>query len=981
MRRNAVVTEANSPAPDANQSVADMYNLKNIGSGSSRKSDTDGVNMSSTGSRMSARDLIDKLRSSNAVEASEPGSEFKTPLPVAKNRIRTSSRKSGTASVSFSGVTGKTSGSGAPSSSTTPKYSTTSSASRASGGCASTTSSASSKQTTVIVALSEGRGKAKGEVGIASFDLRHPELVVTQISDSAGYSKLRVKLQILNPIEIVFPDTASLRGGQMSALIELLRDDFPQTQITTVHRKYFNYERGKEDVARLRVADCSSLLNDISEKYYCLASVAALVKYIEHIQNIIMASGSVKITYSGVEKTCMIDPMSVKYLELIVSLKDNTNSAASLNGILDTTATGAGARMLRASILQPPADRKVIGMRLDAVQELLTNEQAFRNVKMLVGRLVDVDQLIGLCMNLSREETIRTAEYKLTQIIYLKHSLELVENLRLALAPLEAHLFKMYRDHILCDTRLGSIVKHIHTVLHDEVHCEKGALNMRTQKCFAIKPGLNGLLDVARRTYTELVADVDELGRSIAESSGMPFRTGFSSGRGFHLILPIRAENPLRRREIDLPEECICVARGRTSLTCTTRDLIKINDRISQSVNEIFLMSSVVVTELLAVIRGDIGCLYNLTEAISVLDMILSIANYSSLTESVRPEFSNILAVKKGRHPLLEHLNPENVKANDIFAGPESSFIIVTGPNMAGKSTYLKQVGLLQVMAQAGCFVPAEWGSFLLCDQIFTRIGHNDDLEKQNSAFMVEMKDMAYIIRNVSPGSLVIIDELGRATSTEEGVGISHAICEHLISVKPIVFFATHFLELMDLDCLYSNVENYHFNPQSRENEVKGRRELVLDHCLKKGPYRGPLYGLEFAEVALLPDEVLSDAKVLAQQLRDARTKTRQSIDEKERLINKLGQKLIRAADTLRSEGSHSTEYLVQLKKRFAQECLAFGPNFYEGLMGGINEKEELVGNEEQEKGRKEKENGENGEGDETYKKGGEICEDTMKVD
>ncbi|VDO93038.1 unnamed protein product [Soboliphyme baturini] len=589
----------------------------------------------------------------------------------------------------------------------------------------------------------EGRGHAKGEIGMAYIDLYHPELGLVQFSDTAAYSKLRIKLQAINPVELILPDTAVEKGGNMLALFYCLQDEFRHMQITPVSRKMFNECRGIGTINRLKTADCTTVEKDMNGKYYCLSCAAALIEYVEHIQNIIFAPKSVRVKYRGTEKTMLLDPSTAKSLELIISQYGEKNTETSLFGVLNFTCTTGGARMLRSSILQPSADIELIRKRHDAIEEISGCSDGFTILRSLISRMLDVDQLVSLCAHLNKEETERAADYKITQVIYLKHTLELVEPLKYALDRYNSEMLISLRE-LLHDDRFQSISNQISATLNDEITYQKGALKMRNQKCFAVKSNLNGLLDISRRTYSELVNDVQELTLDIVSDYNLPLRCGYSSGRGFYLQLNLREVQDIQ----EFPAILMNVVQ---------------RDRINEVVSEILSMSNIIVTDLLATIRDSITCLYNLTEVISSLDMLLSLVTVSQRFLWIRPEFTDSIAIQQGRHPIMERFTNHVFVPNDVYAGPDSNFIIVTGPNMGGKSTYLKMIAVLQVMTQIGSFVPANYASFRLCDQLFSRIEHNDNPEANCSSFVVEMKDMNYILKNVTSSSLVIIDELGRS--------------------------------------------------------------------------------------------------------------------------------------------------------------------------------------------------------------------------
>ncbi|KAI8513855.1 MutS protein msh4 [Branchiostoma belcheri] len=505
----------------------------------------------------------------------------------------------------------------------------------------------------------------------------------------------------------------------------------------------------------------------------------------------------------------------------------------------------------------------------------------------LVSRFLDVDHLLSVCVQIPKQETVKTAESKITNVIYLKHTLELVEPLQAALKDCHNQLFKAYynvlgsqrsrsnmgllvadlgtaaelpgkqmcgvagKTDTLADPRFGLIMEKIQTVIHDDTRYQRGSLNMRTQKCFAVRDG------------------------------------------------------PLPDK---LPDCFIKRVKVKSSLSFTTTDLIKMNDRIRESLNEIYLMTNVVVSELLNEVRDQIGCLYKLTETVATLDMLVSFAHACTLGNYVRPDFTDTLAVKQGRHPILDKISMEPPVAN----------------NTSGKSTYLKQIALLQIMAQTGSYVPAEYGSFRLADQIFSRIGSDDDdIETNASTFMLEMREVNYIVQNATNTSLIIIDELGRGTSNEEGVGLCHAICEYLLSLKAFTFFATHFLELTSLDSLYPNVENYHFEVLRTFSEVGNCHKISYTHVLSKGHTQEKHYGLQLAEVSTLPSPVVQEAKRIAAHITQQKkmNQTCSTESRQQRAVFRLATRLMQAARNSRLDKDSLREYLKSLKKQYEDDC------------------------------------------------------------
>ncbi|XP_061751268.1 mutS protein homolog 4 isoform X1 [Nerophis ophidion] len=781
----------------------------------------------------------------------------------------------------------------------------------------STTTSAAS----VIVAVVEGRGLARGEIGMASLNLNCPELVLSQFSDTGTYAKVITMVHILLPMEILMPDTASEKG-KGTKLFNLITENFQGVAFTAIQRKYFNEKKGMEYIQQLCAPEFSTVVMEVQAKYYCLAAAAALLKYLEFIQNSVYAAKSLKVSFKGSQQTAMIDSISARNMELVVNNKDH-RSNHTLLGVLNHTKTPGGARRLRSNILEPLVDVDTINTRLDAIQEMLQNEELFFGLKNAVAPFLDIDQLLSVLVQVPKQETVPIAEAKITHVIQLKHTLDLVPQLRVTLKNCNTALLKAYSTS-LEDNRFDIILKQIHTVINDDTTYLKGSLNMRTQKCYAVRPNINEFLDISRRAYTEIVDDIAGFVNQMAEKSGFPMRTSFSTARGFFIQMKLEG---IILPQGKLPPEFIKVTRHKDNYSFTTTDLMKMNDRCDEALKEIFHVSYVVICQLLSTIREHIHCLYKLSDAVSMLDMLLSLANACTNSDYVRPEFTDTLAIKQGRHPILERMARQQLVSNNCYVSEGSNFVIITGPNMSGKSTYLKQVALCQIMAQIGSFVPAEYASFRAADQIFTRIGVDDNFETSSSTFMLEMKEITYIVHNVSDRSLIIIDELGRGTSAEEGIGICHSVCEFLLNLKAFTLFATHYLELCQLECLYPNVENQHMQVQHTRTHDTGAESVVYTHLLSGGYSEERHYGLRAAEMTSLPSSIIQEAKTFAFKVSKQLLAKHKSnpIAERQRALYRLATRLLQTARNSRLDPDSLRMYLKGLRMQYEAELEAAG--------------------------------------------------------
>lgn len=764
-----------------------------------------------------------------------------------------------------------------------------------------------------IVAIVEGRGQARGEIGIASLDLKQPVLVLTQFSDGQTYSKTLSMLYHTSPLEILVPNT--LWESTSNKLFNLLSDHFPSVTVSSVQRRYFNESKGLQSIKHLCAAEYRSIELQISTMYYCLATAAALLKYIEHIQNIIFAPNSLKVVFRGCDHITMIDAATVKNLELLQNLQDPM-STDSLFGVLNHTQTQSGARLLRSNILQPLKDEETIRLRQLSVMEMTEKEEIFFNLQSVVGKFIDIGYIVSLCIQTPKQETARTAESKLNCVLMLKHVLQLVTPLREYLSNCENQLFKTYCQ-ALENNQYQMILDKIREVISEDAHFQKGLAQQRAQKCCAVKCKINGLLDVARRAYFELVEDTEAIVRQLAEEHKLPLRISCSGLRGFHIQM-----NCSNGGQDNLPPIFIKVAKFKNTLSFTTMDMMRLNEQIKSALDEIFLMANVVVSELLSRLHGHMGCLYELADIVGMVDMLLSFAHCATLSSYVCPEFTDTLAIKQGVHPILQRISTQTVVANDTYASEHSNLIIITGPNMGGKSTYLRQVALLQIMAQIGSFVPAQYASVRIADQIFSRIGSDDHMESNSSTFTLEMKETNYIVQNVTNNGLVIIDELGRGTSAEEGVGLCWAICEHLLKTQAYTFFVTHFKELTDLSKNYPNVANYFFEVQRTFNATANCEKISFTHVLSRGITPETHYGLHLAQLSAMPSSVIEDARKIATLIETQKQKNQQHDKEliQDHAVFNLATRIIQVAKNSRMDEDSLRAYMKSLKVKYLAE-------------------------------------------------------------
>ncbi|XP_046389737.1 mutS protein homolog 4-like [Ischnura elegans] len=819
-------------------------------------------------------------------------------------------------------------------------------------------SSSAESDSSCIVALSEGRGQARGEVGIAAIDIHRPHLIMCQISDGQTYLNTLTKLHLFTPMEILVPNTFC-DGKTPSKVFSVIREQCPRINIVCVQRRHFNDAQGRKLVNLLCAPEYASVELLLSHKFYALSAAAALLKYVEYIQNLIFAPKSLKVEYQGSQNTTVIDVDTALRLELVASLFGHagegkvwgrkkgisgggaSESKPSLLNILNHCYTVGGLRLLRASILQPPCLASIIETRLESVTELVSKPALSDSLGCVLGQLSDVENLLTLCMispdsadaGASGDTLLRLAESRINYALLLKTSLGVVQPLLDALEEACTPFLRGIRKNLV-DPRYNEMLELIGEVLHDDARVSKGFASAHLQRCFAVRPGINGLLDVARKTYSEIVGDITSYVTELSEEHSLNLRVNYNASRGFHIQL-IPMDN-MMIIESELPKEFIQVQKIGRTLTFVTQELIEFDMRCKVALQEIQTMSNVVILELLGKLREQIGSLYKLCESVAVLDMLLSLSRVSSLPGYCQPRFNSYLNVINGRHPLLDFFGSREPVPNSVYASNHFNFHVITGPNMSGKSIFIKMVALLQIMAQVGCFIPAERATFRISDRIFSRIGFDDSIECNASTFVLELKEMQYILQSLTSKSLVIIDELCRGTSIEEGTALAWALSEELLQPSAFVLLTTHFSFLTKLASVHPNVTNFHLRTEEHDvqrlSPVQDGEEtedlppfahsrLHYTHRLESGTTSVENYGLKLAQVSGLPPSVLSAALRIHGELCKGR-KPLPPVEveaEAQHSAHRLAGEAMRLADDL-ADCVAADSYDDAAQRRFAEE-------------------------------------------------------------
>ena len=400
----------------------------------------------------------------------------------------------------------------------------------------------------------------------------------------------------------------------------------------------------------------------------------------------------------------------------------------------------------------------------------------------------------------------------------------------------------------------------------------------------------------------------------------------FETPRQYYIRIAI---TELENRE--LPDVFINVFRKKAYVECQTLDLMKLIQKITDAHNEAINMSDRTIQELISDVRCVIHPLFKISEGIAMLDMLSSFAQLVTTQDYVKPELTDTLAIKAGRHPVHEKVHTDKFIPNDVYATEQKRFQIITGCNMSGKSTYIRSIALMTVMTQIGCFVPAQYASFPIMRQMFARVASDDSTEANVSTFAAEMREIAFILRHVDQRSLIIIDELGRGTSTVDGLSIALAIGEALINSRAMVWFVTHFRELAQILHHRSGVVNLHLAVNLSESMAKMKMLYTISDGYEEEKY----YGLALARVVGLPHDVVSKAIEVSQALNrnnEARRQNRKAITtaKRRKLILSLREQLVQTMNGM-LKGEELRCWLKRLQDEFIVRMTAIDAESSDG--------------------------------------------------
>lgn len=572
-------------------------------------------------------------------------------------------------------------------------------------------------------------------------------------------------------------------------------------------------------------------------------AAGALFLYLQETQKTALSHMATIRPYSA-EKYMLIDSSSRRNLELVETLREK-QKRGSLLWVLDKTKTAMGARTLRSYVEQPLIDQEEIENRLSAIEELNEHPMLRDEIREYLQPIYDLERLISRI-------SYKSANPR--DMIAFASSLEMLPHIKQVLKEFSSPVLRQLEEEMDSLLDISGLIKQA-IVDNPPLAQKDGGI---------IREGYHEDVDKFRRSRTDGKKWLSELEARERERTGIrTMKIKYNRVFGYSLEITNAfkdqvPDNYIRKQTLTNAERYI------------TQELKDLEDLILGAEDKLYALEY----ELFCHVRDKVGAevvrIQQTAKAVAAIDVLASLALVAQRNNYVRPKINNsgVIDIKNGRHPVVEQMIENDMFiANDTYLDNQKKRIsIITGPNMAGKSTYMRQTALIVLMAQIGSFVPAEKANIGIVDRIFTRVGASDDLASGQSTFMVEMTEVANILRNATSKSLLILDEIGRGTSTFDGLSIAWAVVEHISNTKLCgakTLFATHYHELTELEGKISGVNNYCIAVKEKGDDIVFLRKIVKGGADKS-------YGIQVAKLAGVPDTVIQRAKELVEELSDA---------------------------------------------------------------------------------------------------------------
>lgn len=676
----------------------------------------------------------------------------------------------------------------------------------------------------------------EGRFGISFVDITTGDFFTTEVE---SLSKVMDEISKFAPVEILVNEAVPLEEqGSIGISLSGLKDK-EHTMITVMEDWYYEYSMDEQ-----LIKDQFHMMNieglGLKDYPQAVRSVGCLLYYLKDTQKGAVDHINHISTYH-VEDYVVLDSASRRNLELCETMRDK-NKRGSLLWVLDKTKTAMGARNLRSMVEQPCIRKEIIENRLDAI-EALNNSMITRDeLREYLNAVYDLERLMTRI-------TLKTANPR--DLIAFKNSIGILPHVKTILQEFNTGLLAQYEQEL---DELRDLYQWIEaSILEDPpILVKEGGI---------IKDGYNETVDSLKAAKSDGKQWLLDLETKEREATGIKnLKIKFNKVFGYYFDVTNSYKNLV-------PEHFIRKQTLANSERYSTDELEDIAGKILGAEDRLFGLEYDLFAEVRERLAGEVKRVQKAAKIIADLDALASLAYVAEKNHFVRPSINTEgrIEIKEGRHPVVEKvLDNDSFITNDTLLDNDLNRVsIITGPNMAGKSTYMRQVALIVLMAQIGSFVPAQSADIGIVDRIFTRVGASDDLASGQSTFMVEMSEVANILRNATSNSLLILDEIGRGTSTYDGLSIAWAVVEY-ISSKDLLgaktLFATHYHELTELEGKLESVNNYCISVKESGEDIVFLRKIIKGGADKS-------YGIQVAKLAGVPEVVLARAREIAAEL------------------------------------------------------------------------------------------------------------------
>ena len=671
--------------------------------------------------------------------------------------------------------------------------------------------------------------------GISVCDITTGNFFSSEIKDTNNFQILLDEIARYNPAEIITNKIFLSIDDEISQIKERFN-----VYISSVEHELFNEDPGELQEFFKFVDNDENVINKLPDKSLSIASINALLEYLNNTQKVKLEHiNTIKIY--DINKYMVLDINARRHLELTEKMRDK-NKKGTLLWVLDKTSTSMGGRLLKRWINNPILSTKRINERLYAVEELKNNLILRDDIKEALKKVYDIERLTG---------KIAFGNANARDMVSLKISLSMLPEIKQLLSNTNSDMLSSLYKNL---DELKDIFELIDSAIVEEppIAITEGGI---------IKLGYNEEVDTYRKATTEGKTWLIELEAKEKQLTGIKnLKVGYNKIFGYYIEVSKSNLNMVPDRYVRKQT----LANGERFIT---EELKNLESQILGAQEKLVGLEYSIFIEIRNKISKQIERIQQTANIISIIDVLTSFAEISSDYNYVMPivDESGEIDIKEGRHPVIEKMLPKNeFVANDTYLNnDEDRFSIITGPNMAGKSTYMRQVALITIMAQIGCFVPASYAKIGIVDKVFTRVGASDDLSMGQSTFMVEMSEVATILKNATKNSLVILDEIGRGTSTYDGLAIAWAVVEYMSNKEKIgckTLFATHYHELTELENKIEGVKNY-----SVAVKEKGENVIFLRKIVKGGTDES--YGIHVAKLAGVPQTIIKRSNEILRTL------------------------------------------------------------------------------------------------------------------